>query len=352
MLFSQVMQRWIERLRAPSTRKMYAHYLKRFLAFHQVTAEESLTWKVDEAEERLEDWKYSLVDKGLAGRTVQNAFGAVRRWFVDHKIRVAISCKDVDTGREYLDYIPAREDVQKLLDDAKLHHMVGIALIAFAGLRPVDAVNLKYENIKNSYEAGDEVLTIVIKQQKTRDWYFTFLGPQGTRYVRQLLTRRKRWEPIADNTPVIAWEKESLSALGLRRAIDRIITRTVGKHPTGESFRVFRPYSLRKYFRRTATRLGVEIAEFLMGHRGGQESLVATYSGLRDMDPQAIAQLKKEYIKLLPELETEITDITLKAQLEEKEKKQQVLQDDLGQMKESIAELREFVKALKEQEDG
>ena len=161
------MQKWIERLRAPSTRKMYAHYLKRFLAFHNVTAEETLEWSVDYAEDRLEDWKYHLVDRGLAGKTIQNAFGAVRRWFKDHRIRVDISCKDVDTGRVYLDYIPDREDVRRLLDDAKLHHMVGIALIAFSGLRPVDAVNLKYENIKASYEAGDEVLTIVIKQKKT-----------------------------------------------------------------------------------------------------------------------------------------------------------------------------------------
>ena len=345
------MQKWIARLRAPATRKMYAHYLKRFLAFHQVTAEETLTWTVDAAEDRLEDWKYHLIDRGLAGRTVQNAFGAVRRWFIDHKIRVTISCKDVDTGREYLDYIPAREDVQKLLDDAKLHHMVGIALIAFAGLRPVDAVALKYENIKASYEAGDEVLTIVIKQQKTKDWYFTFLGPQGTRYVRQLLTRRKRWVPIADDTRIIAWEKEPLSPLGLRRAIDRIIKRTVGKHPTGESFRVFRPYSLRKYFRRTITALGTETAEFLMGHRSGLESLVATYSGLRDMDPSAIAALKKEYVKLLPELETEVSDIALKIQLEEKEKKEQALIEDLGKMKGDIKDLRDFVKQLKDQEN-
>ena len=343
------MQKWIERLRAPSTRKMYAHYLKRFLAFHNVTAEETLEWSVDYAEDRLEDWKYHLVDRGLAGKTIQNAFGAVRRWFKDHRIRVDISCKDVDTGRVYLDYIPHREDVRRLLDDAKLHHMVGIALIAFSGLRPVDAVNLKYENIKASYEAGDEVLTIVIKQKKTRDWYFTFLGPQGTRYVRQLLTRRKRWEKIADDTPVIAWDKEAISSLGLRRAIERIIRRTVGKNPTGESFRTFRPYGLRKYFRRTITKLGEAEAEFLMGHRSGLESLVATYSGLRDMDPQAIGELKKKYVALLAELETEVTDVTLKAQLEEKEKRQRVLVSDLTEMKEDLDDLRALVKeALKE----
>lgn len=346
------MQKWIERLRAPSTRKMYAHYLRRFLLFHNVTAEETLTWSVNEAEDRLEDWKYHLVDRGLAGKTIQNAFGAVRRWFKDHRIRVDISCKDVDTGRVYLDYIPDREDVRRLLDDAKLHHMVGIALIAFSGLRPVDAVNLKYDNIKASYEAGDEVLTIVIKQKKTRDWYFTFLGPQGTRYVRQLLTRRKRWEKIADDTPVIAWDKEGISALGLRRAIERIIIRTVGKHPTGESFRTFRPYGLRKYFRRTITKLGEAEAEFLMGHRSGLESLVATYSGLRDMDPQAIAALKKKYVALLPELETEVSDVTLKVQIADMEEIQKTRQVELSELREDVMEMKEFLRQLKEQEEG
>jgi integrase len=345
-----MMQAWIERLRAPSTRRMYGFYLKRFLAFYGVTPEESLTWSVNDAEDRLEEWKFSLIADGLAGKTVQSMFGAVKRWFKDHRIRVEVSARDLDTGRTYLDYIPTRKDVQALLDGAKLHHKVCIALMAFSGLRPVDVAALKYENVKASLEAGDEVLTLVLKQKKTRDWYFTFLSPQGTRYIKALLWQRERWENFSDDTKVVAWEHEPLSAGGVRRAIERVIARTVGNHPSGESFRKFRPYGLRKYFRRTITQLGPEVAEFLMGHRSGVESLVATYSGLRDMDPAAIANLKKEYVKVMHELETEITDTTLRAQLEEKEKREQKHTAEVAELRTEIDEMKEFLQELKKRE--
>lgn len=332
---------------------MYSCYLNKFLDHHKVTAEESLFWSADEAEDRMEEWKDHLIESEYSGSTIRGNYAILKKWFKDHKIRVDITCSNVDTGKTYLDYLPTREDVRKLLDDAKLNHMVGIALIAFSGLRPVDVVRLRYENIKASFEAGDEVLTIIVKQKKTRDWYFTFLGPQGTRYLKQLLEYKKtRGEVIDDNTQLLPFAGETLSSSILRKAITRIIARTVGKHPTGESFRVFRPYGLRKYFRRTINKLGESEAEFLMGHRKGLESLVATYSGLRDMDPQAIAALKKKYVALLPELETEVSDVTLKVQIANMEETQKTRQVELAELKEDVIEIREFLQQLKEQEEG
>jgi integrase len=336
---------WVSRLRAANTRRQYRANVLRFSRHFGVEPEETLNWSVEEIEQRLDDFKYHLLSGGMSGRSVISVFTGIRRWFKDHKKRVEVDLRDMDTGRTYLDYIPSRQDVQHLLDDAKLHHMVAVALMAFSGLRPVDVVSLRYENIKASYELGDEVITIVLKQKKTRDWYFTFLGPQGTRYLREHLGRR---EELSDESYVL--QEKGITASGLCKAISRLILRSKGRHPTGEGFRVFRPYGLRKYFRRTISKLGESVAEFLMGHREGLESMVATYSGLRDMDPHAIQELKKQYIELLPEIETEITDVTLKAQLEKKEKEKVELVDRLSGFAEELDEIKESIKLMRDRE--
>ena len=305
-----------------------------------------MEWSNEQIEHRLDEFKYHLLQEGLSGRSVVSVFTGLRRWFKDHRKHVLVDLRDMDLGKSYLDYIPSRKDVQCLFDDAKLHHKVAIALMAFSGLRPVDVVNLKYENIKASYEAGEAVLTVVLRQKKTRDWYFTFLGPQGLRYLREHLERR---EHLDDDSYI--FHDRKITAGALCRALSRLIVRTKGRHPTGESFRRFRPYTLRKYFRRTISRLGENVAEFLMGHRSGVESLVATYSGLRDMDHHAIKELKRQYVELLPELETEVTDLVLKAELQQKEKQLQKFEDKMDEMRRRQEEIEAFLRRLEQRED-
>lgn len=322
-------EEWLSRLRSAGTRRVYRGHLERFSAWSKTTPEGMLEWTLEETERTLEEYKYYMLGKGYSGTTIYSNFTGIRRWFRDHRIRVFVDLRDLDTGRTYLDYIPTRKDVQTLLDDAKLPQMVMISLIAFAGLRPVDVANLRYENFKVSYERGEPVLTIVIKQRKTSDWFFTFLGPQGKRYLQAYIEQHG----ISEG-PILG-----TSAGAVCKSIERIIIRTKGKRPTGESFRVFRVYGLRKYFRRTISQLGESVAEFLMGHRAGIESLVATYSGLRDMDPTAIESLKQQYIEILNELETEITDVSLKRELEEKQDKIRAFEERLEQLERKIDSL-------------
>lgn len=337
------------------TRRRYEFAFYQFLKFHNIKAEDTLDWSVIEAEDHLIDWKTHLVESGKAGSSIKVAFTVIKQWYRFNRIRVDVQCKNVSTTRTYLDYLPTRDDVQRLLDTAKLHHRVVIALIAFAGLRPVDVASLQYKHIKASFEAGDEVLTIIKKQSKTKQWYPTFLGFQGTRYLRSYLEERKsKGEVIEDSTHIIISRKDNkavpVTVHGVTAAVRRAIQRTVGEHPTGEPFRLFRPYGLRKYFRRTVGKLGESTAEYLMGHKKGYESLSATYSGLRDLDPKAINDLKQQYIGILPELETEITDTTLRVQIKDMEEIQKTRQVELADLREDVMEIREFLQQLKEQD--
>ncbi len=354
--------RWLKNYPSKETRRRYEFAFSQFCKFHQVTPADTLKWSVEEAEDRLIAWKNQLVEEGKAGSSIKVAFTVVKQWFRTNRIRVDVPCKNVSTTRTYLDYLPSREDVHRLLDTTKLHHRVIIALIAFSGLRPVDVASLRYEHIKKSFEAGDEVLTIKKKHSKTQRWYPTFLGHQGTQYLRSYIQERKdRGETIKDSSPIIVKVERdrdtkkityhAVTVHAVTAAVRRAIERTIGKHPAGDRQRLFRPYGLRKYFRRTVGQLGESVAEFLMGHKRGLESLSATYSGLRDLDPQAIDELKQQYIQILPELETTSVSI-LKAQLEEKEQKEQALISELGRMKGDITDMQDFLEQLKEQEKG
>lgn len=323
--------------------------LRTFLNHFSVSDEEALSWEIETAEDRIVEYQQTLLDRDLSGASVRQYTAAIKRFFWDHRRRVYVSVRGIPTHRKYIDYIPSREDVQTILDNLKLHQKVGAALVAFSGLRLEDATGLQFQHIKASYMKGDENLTILKQHSKTSIWFVQYIGPQGTRYVRQLLTSREnKGHVLDDESFIVSMSGRRIKAQSLGKMIRRAILRTVGRHPTGEPFRRFRPYGLRKYFRRTADRLSDAEAEYLMGHYKGLMSLEATYNGLRDLDPRAIASLKKKYISILPELETEITDATLRVQLEDKEKEKKDLVEDLSSIREELDEIKAFIQMRRE----
>lgn len=345
------LEMWARRLRTRSTRRVYTKAVRNFAQFCGVELEETLNWSMDHAEDRIVDFKEHMLSEGFSGATVKARFAAVVRWFRDHKIRVLVVCRDVPSTKTFLDYLPSREDVQTVLDGLKPYYKVGAALIAFSGLRPVDATSLRFENVKASLGRDDDVLTINKKHQKTQVWYASFLGPQGLRYLKTLLENRRRMgEEITDESYLVSADGRRLTPGALGQAINLSLKRHVGKHPTGEKFRRFRTYGLRKYFRRTISKLGDATCEYFMGHSQGLLSLEATYNGLRDLDPVAIEALKKKYISLLPELETEITDVTLKAQIEEKERRIRSYDERMDEIQADQKRLQKFLDKLEERE--
>ena len=347
-------ERWLGSYEALGTRERYSRALSKFCAYYKVTPKETLDWDLERIEDNMLDWKVFQRNEGFAGSTIIVEFAAVKRWFIFNRKRISVECKNISTTREVLDYIPTRSDIQEMLDSAKLAHRVAIGIFAFAGYRPIDISELKYKYVKASLEAGDEVLTITKQHRKTRQWYVTYLGPQGTRYLRSYLKIRKmNGEIITDETAIMIGNKgRAMSADAIGSAIARIIERTVGRYPTNEDFRRFRPYGLRKYFRRAMNQLGDALAEYLMGHREGLQGMPAVYGGLADLDPIAVDRLKKDYTKVLPDLETETSRTSLEVQLGEIEKEREERAEELSVIRKDVEELKEFLQLLKDQEKG
>lgn len=342
---------WSRRIHNENTRDLYVYAVEFFLAFYKTLPEESLTWMPEEAEDRMMAWQNDLMSKDYAGSTIHTYINGVRRWFLDHRVRILPTTRGIPKTKTYLDYIPSRADAQIVLDALKMHYKVGLAFVAFSGLRPSDSTALKYENVKASIESNDKILTIIKRHKKTKEWYASFLGTQGTRYLMTLLNaRRGRGETIRDDSYLVSANGKRLSPRALCFAVDLAIRQTVGKHPTGEPFRRFRPYGFRKYFRRSVNQLGESYAEYMVGHAKALRGLEATYNGLRDLDPVAIEAIKKEYVSILNELETEVTDTTLKAQLQKQEEEREALADRMRKIEKGQEELKEFLEELRKKD--
>ncbi len=314
-------KRWTKTIHNPKTKRLYVDWVERFCKYHEIDPDATLLWKQVEAEDRMVDFQVYLREghhmvmsrklgrdyEPLSGNTIKQAWNAVRRWFVDHRIPITINPRDIPTGRVYFDYIPNKEVLKMILGQAKLKYKVAFSLISYAGMRPSDVCNLRYENISRSLSQKDDILSIKLRQRKTGDWYVTFLSPEGTKYLKQLLDlRHAKGERFKAKSYVVSTTGMPLKVNTMRCYFNRLINNITGKNPTGESFKRFRVYGLRKYFRKNVGRaLDESESEYLMGHKAGLDKMSGRYSGLADMDEDAIALLKDKYRNTLRYLEVD-----------------------------------------------
>ncbi|MCK4435872.1 site-specific integrase [Candidatus Bathyarchaeota archaeon] len=312
---------WGDYLPSESTRKLYTSWIQEFCDYYNVSPSATLKWskaKILKACKRFlnylqkERHKVLAKERGfdvnpLSGSSVLIARAALQRWYVDADRDIRIKLKGVRARKTYFDYIPSQEDMKLIFDECKLKYKLAFSLIAYSGMRPIDVVNLTFENIKRSYNRGDDILEITLRQRKTKEWYTTFLAQEGTDYLKRFLEmRRNAGEYITDESYIVTITGKQTNTGTLRGYFNSTIEGIMGKHPTGEKFRHFRLYGLRKYFRKTiGGSLSESECEFLMGHTKGIESLSSVYSGLRDMDIDALGKLKEKYRSVAPQLQSQ-----------------------------------------------
>ena len=262
-----------------------------------------------EAKKIVYDYKEYLASK-LAPKTLSTYLSVLNSWLDFHEVGIRVRRRNNSRVTPIsLDYIPSLDELEYILSKASHEYRAIFSLIAFSGLRPSDVVSLRYRNImtdidydpeKKLYYAKRVPAVIELRQEKTGQWHVTFMGPKAVRALldwlnilsREILRRRLRLDDklFIDKTTkkIDDYWLYLLKRLGIPRI---------------RGFRHFRVYSLRKYFRRAVSRLGEDTAEYLLGHLKGINSLSAIYSGLRDLDPQAIEQLRQSFATIVEDLE-------------------------------------------------
>jgi integrase/ketosteroid isomerase-like protein len=298
-------------MRSEGSAYVYVQALGKFLKWKKTTPEETLRWTPEGAAREMVSYIGILKKEGKADKYLATIWYALKSWFADNGMRKIKVDEKVPVKQQVnlLDRIPTKEDLKRILDCASMQTKAMISMMAFAGMRPKDASELTYSSIKEDYEAEVTPMAIYHRVSKTGGlWHVAFLTSQGAGYLREWIEYRKaEGEGFEDDTPLFINLKSKgsarIGARGLEQAVVEAMRRA-GWRKKDERFRC-RPYGLRKYFRANLTNIDPDFREYLVAHKSGVNSLVATYDGLRDLYKPTIEKLREQFKRAEPSLNTE-----------------------------------------------
>jgi len=218
--------------------------------------------------------------------------------------------------------VPTQEELRNIFLAGDARERLACAMMAFTGMRPQVLGNyrgtdgLRISDIKDigvgkdGVEILKEPVRIVIRSElsKKENEYFSFLGPEGVKYLKLYIEERmKQGETIHENSPVIAPAKK-----GIRDSVLFISTTNIGdliRGPIRRSGLNQRPYVLRKYFdtqllqAESKTGLRRDYRVFWMGHTGDMEHEYTLNHGI--LPDALIEDMRSAYARSLKFLETE-----------------------------------------------
>lgn len=317
----------LERLNSKSenTRYVYQYHLRRFLDYRKVTADEMAKWDEKKATHELLVYMGHLKQKGMSSKTRALSWNALKSFFRSTGVRIDERAPVKIKERKYRDMVFTKPQIKKILDFAPLQVKLGISLMSFSGLSPSDAVKLTYGHFKYDMERNITPVMLTIKRKKTGNEYVTFVPEQTIRYLKEWLECRQKKEKITDKTRIFRWNNPQYLICKQTEYIKKAsITPRNG-------FRI-RNYCFRKYYRQQMMgKVTESLLEFSMGH---DTDLPAIYSGIVDLDEEAIKKMREEFAEPLLQIQTEGGVST--EELDKVNEKLTVLEDENRKLKERV----------------
>jgi len=299
-------------MKSERTADTYWDALLLFLRWENATPEETLEWTPEKAAAEMVSYAQTLRKRGRADKYIATNWYALKNWFANNGVRKIKVDEKVPVGQQvkFLDKIPTKEELKRILDCSSMQTKAMDSTLAFGGMRPRDASELTYSSIKEDYEAGATPMAIYHRVGKAGGlWHVAFLTSQGVGYLRSWIEYRKaRGERFNDSTPLFinlkSKKRERIGERGFEQAVTEAMRRA-GWKKKDKRFK-YRPYGLRKYFRANLSSIDPDFREYLVAHRSGVNSLVATYDGLRDLHKPTIEKLREQFKRAEPSLNTDI----------------------------------------------
>jgi integrase len=239
-----------------------------------------------------------------------------------------------------------KEELKKILTFASPRDRVIWLVMAESGMRSDNAVNLKYAQIKEDFEASRVPMKIMLHSSVLKDHVgdrFTFIGEDGFRELKAYLQGKN----LKDDDYVFASERqgqcksEQFSAASLSVKFNRLVQKLGIDKSLGNREEVGRPkpkqirlHGLRKYFRNNM-KADSSYIQFWMGHTLGVDAHYIT----RDVEAH-----KHEYqagYEFLRVFETSFVDLRdLTEQLRKKDQQINDLEKRLTQLEQREEERR------------
>ncbi|MCL4341236.1 MAG: site-specific integrase [Candidatus Thermoplasmatota archaeon] len=311
------------RARSPISADIWRRALGMYCRVSNTTPEGILEMARDGTlRDNFQDFVIKMTAEGRKGAYLAKVKQILHSWLkfndVNYKIRINISNERLnETTMD--ERVPTKEELSRIMRMGTTRSRLSMSLMAFSGLRPEVLGN--YEGT-DGLTLGDiedlDTVSLTIKKipakvnvrnglSKTRLRYFTFLGHEGCKYLKDYMDARKAsGEIFSSNTPLLGPDPSNMqTSHGFLRT--QLIGREIRKAIRSADM-AMRPYVLRAYF---ATALDIAESkglishpwrQYLMGHKGDIE---AVYSTNKRLLPDTIEEMRSAYVRASKFFETE-----------------------------------------------
>jgi hypothetical protein len=263
--------------------------------------------------------------KEKSGSYIQALLKPVRSWYAFNGISVTRKVKIKGTNtRPSLknERVPTQDQLKNIFLAGDSRERLACAIMAFSGVRPQvlgnytgsdglrvsDIPDMEIKEGTVSFTKMPVRLVVRSELSKKDNEYFSFIGEEGSRYLKLYLEERiKDGEQITAVSPIITPSKKAI-----RETAPFITTTNIGdliRNTIRRSGLIQRPYVLRKYFdtqllqAESKTGLKRDYRVFWMGHTGDMEHEYTLNHGILPED--VIEDMRSQYAKAVRFLETE-----------------------------------------------
>jgi hypothetical protein len=302
-----------------------ARRLRAFLREMDVSAESLVGIEPKKLRNLVEDYLAIEKERGHSGGYVRTTLKAVRSWLVHNDREFPKGIKvpnDRLHPRIEAEETPTTEDLRRVLLAANRQERVSIALVAFSGLRlqclgshlgddgltVADLPELRIEGRRVSFEKTPTIVRVRATSSKSGRGFFTFLGPEGCRYVKdELEARMKAGEAVDGETDLVSPSKAQKRFLRTINVGDRI------RKPMRAANVAARPYAWRSYFiqkcleAQSARGVPDRFIEFWVGHTGDVSDRHYG-TGKAHVPPALVEEMRMAYTRCCEFLETSLSD--------------------------------------------
>ncbi len=253
----------------------------------------------------VEDYRAQLEDDGLTKGRVHCCVKHLRTFYRIHGINIELEEPPKRGQVTYKDRAPTPDELTRILELASLRDKVLITLGALGGFRESTISMLTYGHVREDAEKGAGLIHIHVPAEITKGKYHdydTFLGAEGTEYLRLYINLRKNGFPdrrlppeeLTDKSPLVRDETvhavKAIAPKQIRRTANHLFLKAgVVSKPKGRMYEV-RFHSLRKFFKTQMLAAGVQesYVDYFMGHT------IDTY---HDIQSLGIEKLRTIYAK-------------------------------------------------------